>query len=182
MNDLEKLFLSELKDIYDGEQKLVDALPAMVDSAESGELKTCFSRHLEQTKSHVNRLEEVFRAIGQEPKRKSCQGLEGIIDEAQTLSMEFKGNTALDAALISSGQKAEHYEITSYGSLCTWAKEMGNDRVLSLLKQNLSEEKEADEMLTKIGTSACNLEALKHDTAKKSETAAKLGKAVTAGA
>jgi ferritin-like metal-binding protein YciE len=181
MNDLEKLFFSELKDMYDGEQRLVDALPAMVDSADSSELKSCFSKHLEQTKGHVNRLEEVFRAIGQEPKRKTCQGLEGIIDEAETLTKEFKGNTALDAALIASGQKAEHYEITSYGSLCTWAKEMGNDGVLSLLKQNLSEEKEADELLTKIGTSTCNLEAMKHDTAKKSEAAAKVEKVVTAG-
>ncbi|EEF59090.1 ferritin-like domain-containing protein [Pedosphaera parvula] len=181
MNDLEKLFLSELRDIYDGEQKLVEALPTMAESAESADLKSSFSKHLEETKGHVNRLEQVFRAIGQEPSRKPCTGLEGIIDEGELLSVEFKGNTALDAGLISTGQKAEHYEITTYGTLCTWAKELGNERVLALLKMNLSEEKEADEKLSEIAKNLCNLEAISHDTEKKGETVASVEKVVTAG-
>jgi ferritin-like metal-binding protein YciE len=181
MNDLEKLFLSELRDIYDGEKQLVDALPEMARSAGSADLKSSFSKHLEETKGHVNRLEEVFRGIGEEPSRKVCKGLEGIIDEGELLAAEFKGNTALDAGLIAAAQKAEHYEITTYGTLCTWANELGNERGLALLKTNLSEEKEADEKLSAIAKSLCNLEAIHHDTEKKGEGISSFEKVVTAG-
>ncbi|HZQ46450.1 MAG TPA: ferritin-like domain-containing protein [Verrucomicrobiae bacterium] len=181
MNDLEKLFLSELKDMYDGEKKLVKALPEMAENAVAGELKDAFNEHLEQTKNHVNRLEQVFRALGQEPKGKSCKGLEGIIDEGEMIAKEFEGNSALDAALISAGQKAEHYEITSYGGLCTWAKELGRDQIVPLLKQNLSEEKEADAKLTKLAKESLNIEASHHDTEKHSEGAAAFKKAVSSG-
>jgi ferritin-like metal-binding protein YciE len=181
MNDLEKLFLSELKDIYDGEKQLVDALPELAESAQSNELKDAFNEHLEQTKNHVNRVERVFRLMGEEPDRKSCKGLEGIIDEGELIAREFEGNSALDAALIDAGQKTEHYEITSYGSLCTWAEELDITQALSLLQENLSEEKQTDEKLTRLAKEARNLEALRHDTEKKSESAAKLKKAVTTG-
>lgn len=181
MNDLEKLFLRELKDMYDGEQQLVKALPELAESAESGELRQAFNDHLAQTKNHVNRLEQVFRALGEKPERKSCKGMEGIIDEGQMMATEFEGNTAIDAALISSGQKAEHYEITSYGALCTWAKELGRDSVLPLLKENLSEEKEADAKLTRLATEARNLEAMRHDTEKKSAGSAAFSKLAKAG-
>lgn len=181
MNDLEKLFLRELRDMYDGEQQLVKALPEMAESAESGELRDAFSEHLEQTKNHVNRLEQVFRAIGEEPQRKSCKGLEGIIDEGQLISREFKGNTALDSALIESGQKAEHYEITSYGTLCTWAKELGREQVRPLLKENMREEKEMDEKLTRLAKETCNLEAIRHDTEKHGATEAAFSKVVGSG-
>ena len=169
MNDLEKLFVTELEDMYDGEQQLVDALSEMEDSAASGELKNAFHEHLEQTRTHVNRLESVFRAIGQEPHRRSCKGLEGIIDEGEKLAKEFRGNSALDAGLIASGQKAEHYEITSYGSLCSWAEELGNTQVAALLQQNLQEEKETDEKLTRLAESYRNPEAARRDTEKKGE-------------
>src|SRR5579872_105494 len=158
MNDLEKLFLSELKSMYDGEQQLVKALPEMAESAESDELKRAFTGHCEETKNHVNRLEQVFRTVGQEPDRKDCKGIEGIIDDGEMVSKEFKDNAALDAALIAAGQKAEHYEICSYGSLCTWAKELGNSQALSLLKEILSEEKEADEKLTQLAKEDRNVE------------------------
>jgi ferritin-like metal-binding protein YciE len=181
MNDLEKLFLSELKDIYDGEQRLVKALPELADDAESDPLKRAFTEHFEQTKNHVNRLEEVFRAIGQEPRRKTCKGIEGIVDEGEMIAKEFEGNTALDAALITAGQKAEHYEITSYGSLCTWAHHLGRDQVASLLEANLKEEKEADQKLTRLATAASNVEAMRHDTEKKSEAAATVSKIVSSG-
>lgn len=176
MNDLEKLFLSELKDIYDGEQQLIKALPVMEKSAMSSELKSAFHEHLEQTRNHVRRLENVFRALGEEPRRKTCKGLEGIIDEGELMAQEFKGNSALDAALIESGQKAEHYEITSYGTLCTWAEQLGRTQVASWLKENLSEEKETDQRLSQMAMTQRNVEATLHDTEKKSETAAKISK------
>ncbi len=181
MNDLEKVFLSELKDIYDCEHQLVTALGKMEESAESRELKDAFHEHCEQTKMHVNRLERVFSGIGEDPKRKSCKGIEGIIDEGEVLAKEFEGNAALDAALIAGGQKAEHYEITSYGSLCAWAKELGKTNALSLLEENLNEEKETDQKLTRLGERARNPEASRHDTKKHSETASKLGKVLSSG-
>lgn len=181
MNDLEKLFMEGLKGTYDAEQQLVKALPELAESAQSPELRTAFNEHLGQTKNHVSRLEQVFRALGQEPERRSCHGMEGIIDDGQMISREFKGNTGLDAALIVAGQKSEHFEITSYGSLCTWAKELGHDEILPLLKENMAEEKEADAKLTRLAKEACNIEALHHDTEKKSTTAAAASKMATAG-
>lgn len=181
MNDLQKLFISELKDMYDGEQQLVDALAEMEKSADSAELKSAFHEHLEETKGHVNRLEQVFKQIGETPKRKTCHGIEGIIDEGQMLSKEFQGNAALDAALITAGQKSEHYEITSYGSLCSWAEELGLDPVADLLKQNLSEEKHADEKLTQLAEASRNPEAKLSDKAKKSEASAAFSKMASHG-
>lgn len=164
MNDLEKLFLSEMKDIYDGEQQLVKALPELEERAVSSELKQAFHEHWQQTRNHVNRLERAFQSLGEKPNRKSCKGLEGIIDEGETIAKEFKDNSALDAALIEAGQKAEHYEITSYGTLCTWAEELGRPEVTTLLKQNLEEEKAADQLLTRLATMSHNVEASRHDT------------------
>ena len=181
MNDLEKLFVSELKDIYDGEQQLVEALGELEETATSGELKSAFHEHKEETKNHVNRLESVFRELGQEPKRKTCHGIEGIIDEGQTMAKEFANNSALDAALIAAGQKAEHYEITSYGTLCSWAEELGRPNITSLLEQNLSEEKAADQKLTMLAEQSRNAEAKSRDTEKKSEGAAKISKVVSHG-
>lgn len=169
MNDLKKLFVTELEDMYDGEQQLVEALSEMEESAASSELKHAFHEHLEQTRTHVNRLESVFRAMGEEPHRRSCKGLEGIIDEGEKLAKEFRGNSALDAGLIASGQKAEHYEITSYGTLCSWAEELGDTQIASLLKQNLQEEKETDAKLTRLAESTRNPEAARRDTEKKGE-------------
>lgn len=176
MNDLQKLFVSELKDIYDAEQRLVQALSELEENATSGELKAAFHDHGEETKNHVNRLEQVFEHLGESPKRKTCHGIEGIVDEGQTLAQEFKGNSALDAALIGAGQKAEHYEISSYGTLCSWAKELGYAEALTLLKSNLSEEKEADAKLTALAKSSHNADAAMSDTTKSSESAAKLRK------
>lgn len=181
MNDLEKLFVSELKDIYDGEQQLVKALGELEKNAVSEELKSAFHEHQEQTRNHVNRLESIFEEIGESPKRKTCHGIEGIVDEGQMIAKEFSGNAALDAALIAAGQKAEHYEITSYGTLCTWAEEIGNAAVLRLLKENLSEEKEADAKLTHLAESARNSEARMHDTKKKSESSAAFSKIASHG-
>ena len=181
MNDLEKLFISELKDIYDAEQQLVEALEDMEKNAVSEDLKTAFRVHREQTTIHVNRLEEIFREFGEKPKRKTCDGIEGIIDEGQKMAKEYNGNAALDAALIAAGQKAEHYEIASYGSLCSWAAELGRERVVTLLEQTLEEEREADATLTELAESAVNSEARQQDTGKKSETAASISKIISHG-
>jgi ferritin-like metal-binding protein YciE len=182
MNDLEKVFLSELRDMYDCEQQLVMALPKLEKTAESRELKDAFHEHCEQTKTHVNRLERVFSGIGEDPKRKTCKGIEGIIDEGELIAKEFGGNSALDAALIAGAQKAEHYEITSYGTLCSWAKELGRTNALSLLQENLTEEKATDQRLTRLGELARNPEASRHDTEKHSEMGSKLGKILSSGA
>jgi len=181
MNDLEKLFVSELRDIYDAEQQLTDAVSELEESARSPELKTAFSEHLQETKNHVNRLEQVFQLLGEKPKRKTCDAMEGIIDEGQTLAKEFAENSALDAGLIAAAQKAEHYEITSYGSLCSWARELGKDSIERLLRQNQEEEKKADAKLTKLASSSLNREATWQNTEKSSETAASFKKFVTHG-
>ncbi len=164
MNDLEKLFTAELKDIYDGEKQIEEALPIMEESAASQELKMAFHQHLEQTRNHVNRLETVFRELGIEPRRKNCKGLSGIIDEGESMAKEFRHNSALDAALIEAGQKVEHYEITSYGTLLSWAEQLGKTRIASLLKENLREEKETDQRLTVLAEGSRNPEALMHDS------------------
>ncbi len=179
MNDLEKLFIGELSDAYDAEHQLIDVLPKMADMAHSDELKSAFNQHLEQTKGHARRVEEVFQSFGQTPRRKHCDGLEGIIDEGELVAKEFENNTALDAGLIAGAQKVEHYEIATYGSLCTWAQELGNDRAINLLKEILNEEKETDEKLTMLATSGLNVQASQRDTEKRGEMASKFAKIVS---
>lgn len=181
MNDLEKLFMSELRDIYDAEHQLVKGLTELTNTARASELKDAFSEHLLETRNHIVRLENVFQILGEKPKRQTCDAIEGIIDEAQTLSEEFADNSALDAGLIAAAQKAEHYEITTYGSLCAWARELGNDGIETLLRQNQDEERAADEKLTALGQAALNREASLHDTDKSSSTAASFKKFVTHG-
>lgn len=182
MNDLEKLFVSELKDLYDCEQQLVKALPEMEKNASSGQLKTVFHEHLAETKNHVNRLERVFKTIGETPKRKSCKAMEGIIDEGQMVAAEFSENSALDAALIAAGQKAEHYEITSYGSLRAWANELGKQEIVDILEETLAEEKQADQKLNRLAKEALNREATMHDQDKSSEFSASIKKFAAHGA
>ena len=160
MNDLQKLFIKELRDMYDAEQQIIKALPKMSELAESEELREGFNHHLAQTENQVRRLEEVFRLVGESPKRESCAGMEGIIDEGEDLADDFEDTPALDAALISAAQKVEHYEISSYGTLCTWAKELGHDQAFQLLKETLSEEKDTDHKLTELAETSRNLEAM----------------------
>ncbi len=150
MNDLEKLLVSELRDIYDGEQRLVDGLAQMESVAESAPLKAAFREHREQTKIHIQRLEEILHQLGEPAKRKSCFGIEGILHEARRMIDENSGHSTLEAALIICGQKAEHYEIAAYGSLCSWAKELGQDDALQMLKENLKEEKQTSERLSRL--------------------------------
>ncbi len=158
-NALHELFLDELADIYHAEQQLVKALPKMAKAAESDDLREAFESHLKETETHVSRIEKAFKELGEKPKRKRCKGMEGLLEEGKEMLSEKKDEPSLDAALIASAQKVEHYEIASYGSLCAWAKEMGHQGALRLLKENLSEEKEADEKLTSIAEDVANLRA-----------------------
>ncbi len=181
MKDLETLLGTELRELYDGEHLLMSALQELEKYSQSKLLKMAFAHHTKQTRKHGKRLEAAFKELGQEPLRRACKGLEGIIDEAQTAVEEFMGNSALDAALIAAAQKAEQYEIAAYGSLCTWARELGKEKVASLLEENLSDEKQTDKALTLLAEYSRNPKAKKEDTAKRSQEEAELLKAITHG-
>jgi len=158
MDNLRELFLEELADLYHAEKQLVKALPDLVKHASSEQLKEAFESHLEETEEHVCRCEEVFELFGRDARSQKCQGMEGLLDEIKKLLREEKG-PVLDAALIAAAQKTEHYEIAAYGTLCTWAKLLGELEVLDLLKENIASEKSADEILTQIAESSVNVEA-----------------------
>jgi ferritin-like metal-binding protein YciE len=146
---LETLYIDELKDLYNAEQQLVKALPKMTKNAESEDLSEAFASHLEETKHHVIRLEEVFQRLEENPKGKKCIGMEGLIKEGSEMMDEFEGKV-LDAGLISAAQRVEHYEIAAYGTVCTFAELLGRSDDLELLKETLEEEKRADEKLTEL--------------------------------
>ena len=156
---LHELFLEELSDIYNAEQQLTRALPKMAKAAESDELRMAFEEHLEQTQEQIARLDQVFRSLDETLKRKTCKGMQGLIEEGSEMMQEHKGSREIDAALIAGAQKVEHYEIASYGTLCTWAEQMGHDEALELLKQNIDEEETTDERLTEIAESLANQRA-----------------------
>jgi ferritin-like metal-binding protein YciE len=159
MKTLNDLFLDELQDMYDAEQRIVRALPKMVKAATCNHLKEAFQSHLEETKGHVTRLEKVFKAIGEKAKAKKCEATVGLLKEGDEIAAEFKGTPAINAALIAAGQKVEHYEIASYGSLHEWAKLLGHDDAADLLEATLEEEKGADEKLTERARETSNEEA-----------------------
>ena len=176
MSDLQKLFISELSRVYDVEHQLVEALPKMAKAAKFDGLKEAFEKHLEQTRTHIQRVEEVFRSVGQKPSRTGCDAMEALIDEAELTLKQFEDNNALDAALISAGQKAEHLEIAAYGSLCAWAKELDFNNAAELLSENLSEEKETDQILTELAESGQNAAAVGSDTPVKGKAASTVKK------
>jgi ferritin-like metal-binding protein YciE len=149
--NLHELFVEEVRDIYDAEKQLVKALPKMAKAAESEELRAAFEEHLEITRAQVGRLEEVFKGLGMPARGKTCEGMKGLIEEGQEAMEEMEG-TVLDAALIASAQKVEHYEIATYGTLATFAEVLGLEDAKDLLGQTLDEEKEADEKLTQIAS------------------------------
>jgi ferritin-like metal-binding protein YciE len=158
-NGLHTLFLEELSDIQNAEKQLTKALPKMATAAEDGELRDAFLAHLRQTEDHISRLNQVFASLGESPQRKKCKGMEGVIDEGTETMKEHEGEPEGDAALIAAAQKAEHYEIATYGCLCTWAQTMGHEEALELLEETLAEEKEADAKLTGIAESLANRKA-----------------------
>lgn len=158
-NDLHALFLDELADTLHAEHQLTKALPKMIKAAEGEELVTALEAHLDETQEHIVRLEETFDSLGEKPRKKPCKGMQGIIEEGAEMIREQKKSPAIDAAIIAAGQKAEHYEIASYGTLIAWAKQMGHERAIRLLHQTLVEEKAADGKLTEIALSNSNCKA-----------------------
>ena len=159
-NGLHSLFLEELADMQNSEKQLTKALPKLAKAASSEELREAFEGHLRETENHVSRLEQVLLLLGDAASRRKCKGMKGVIDEGEEVVSNHKGTPELDAALIAAAQKAEHYEIASYGCLCTWAKTMDHQEALKLLQETLAEEKEADAKLTRIAESLANREAL----------------------
>ena len=150
--NLQELFVEELRDVYDAEKQLTKALPKMAKAVENEELRAAIEEHLDITRMQVNRLEEVFKSLGMAAKGKTCEGMKGLIEEGSSHMEELEGST-LDAALIGAAQKVEHYEIATYGTLATWADLLGHQDAKDLLGQTLEEEKEADEKLTAIASS-----------------------------
>ena len=156
MNDL---FVHQLQDIYYAEQQLTKALPKMADKATDPQLKQGFLTHLEETKQHVKRLEEVFKMHGTQVKAVDCPAIDGIIEEADETAGEVADKAVLDAALINAAQAAEHYEITRYGSLIAWARQLGRSDCASVLQTTLDEEKKTDAKLTSLAEGRVNLRA-----------------------
>jgi ferritin-like metal-binding protein YciE len=149
-NNLKSLYVDELRDLYSSEQQLIKALPKMAKAANSDELRKGFEEHLEQTRQHATRLEQILSALGEPGKGKKCKGMAGIIAEGgEMLSEDFEG-ALMDAALISAAQRVEHYEIAAYGAVHAYAELMGEDEAASLLQQTLIEEKETDQKLTEL--------------------------------
>ena len=156
---LDDLFVHTLRDIYYAEKRIEKSLPDMVDKATNPMLKKGFAKHLEETKGHIARLEEVFELHDQKPKTVTCSAIDGILEEADEVAGEVDDKQVLDAALIAAGQAVEHYEITRYGTLIEWAKQLGRDDCAAILKKNLDEEKATDRKLTELAESKVNLQA-----------------------
>ena len=147
---LKELYVDELRDIYNAENQMVKTLPKMAKAASSEELQQGFEQHLEQTKGHVQRLEKIFKSMDESPKGKKCMGMEGLVKEGSEVMREDFEGAVMDAALIGAAQRVEHYEIAAYGTVCEFARILGESEHASLLKQTLDEEKETDEKLTQL--------------------------------
>jgi ferritin-like metal-binding protein YciE len=152
-------FVEELRDTYDAEKQLIKALPKMAKAASSADLRTAFESHLEETRGHVERLEQVFESLEEKVKGKHCEGIAGIIEEGKSIMDEEFDEAAMDACLIAAGQRAEHYEMAAYGTLVAWARAMGHTEAADLLQETLDEEKAADEKLTTLAEGGINQEA-----------------------
>ena len=156
IKSMDDLFVHTLRDIYYAEKQILKALPEMIEKSNDPQLKQGFQTHQNETKNQVTRLEQVFRLHGEEPKGIDCPAIDGIIEEAEDVAGEVEDRSVLDAALIAAAQAVEHYEITRYGSLIAWAKELGRNDCAALLQQNLDEEKATDKKLTSIAESRVN--------------------------
>ena len=156
---LDDLFHDTLKDIYFAEKKILSALPKMAKAAQDDKLRAAFEKHHGETETHVSRLEQVFDAIDAKPQGRTCDAILGIIEEGQEIMADYKGSPALDAGLLAAAQAVEHYEISRYGTLRTWAEELGLSDAAELLEVTLEEEKATDEALTQIAESVVNQEA-----------------------
>jgi ferritin-like metal-binding protein YciE len=156
---LDDLFHDTLKDIYFAEKKILTALPKMAKAARSGELKAAFEKHKVETEGQVQRLEQVFELIEEKPQAKTCDAILGIVTEGEEIMTKYKGSPALDAGLLAAAQAVEHYEISRYGTLRTWAEELGHDKAVKLLQETLDQEEATDQALTELAESVVNQEA-----------------------
>lgn len=159
ISTLNDLFLHTLRDIYYAEKKIVKALPNMVDKATDDSLKTAFERHYDETEIHIERLEKAFQMLGAEARTVSCPAIEGILDEADEISGDIDDDMVMDAALIAAAQAVEHYEITRYGTLIAWARELGRADCAALFEETLAEERAADHTLSNLAESQINLKS-----------------------
>src|SRR3954468_11703592 len=154
---LDELFHDTLKDIYYAEKKILSALPKMAKAAQNDDLRAAFEKHKTETEGQIDRLEQVFQLIEEKPQGKKCAAIEGILEEGQEIIKEYKGSPALDAGMLAAAQAVEHYEIARYGTLRTWAAELGLDDVAQLLEETLKEEEATDEALTALAETAVNM-------------------------
>jgi ferritin-like metal-binding protein YciE len=157
---LKDLFLEELADMYDAEHRIVKALPKLAKAATCEKLKAAFLSHMKETEGHVAKLEQVFQAFDEKPKAKKCKATVGLLEEGDEIASDNKGEPTINAALISAGQKVEHYEIASYGCLHEWAGLLGNTKAASLIEEILDEEKAANKKLIELARASSNKEAL----------------------
>ena len=156
---LDELFHDTLKDIYFAEKKILTVLPKMEKAAQASELKKAFAKHKTETEGQVARLEKVFAAIDKKPQGKTCDAIVGITDEGAEIMKEYKGSPALDAGLLAAAQAVEHYEITRYGTLKSWAEHLGMKDAARLLEETLEEEKKTDKLLTELAEADLNEQA-----------------------
>ena len=175
MESLKELYVEELKDLYSAEKQLVKALPKMAKNATNPELKQAFTDHLQETEGHVERLEQIFEMLGERAGGKKCKGMEGLIEEAKELLEEDASEEVLDAGMISKAQHVEHYEMAGYGSVRTYARQLGLDEQADLLQQTLDEEAKADELLTQIAESSVNLDAEEGSEEEEESTSSRRG-------
>lgn len=169
-NSLQELYIEQLKDLYSAESQLVKALPKMAKAAKAQELRDGFEKHLEQTKEHVRRLEQIFSNLDESPKGKKCRGMEGLVEEGEEVIEEESSSDALDAGLIAAAQRVEHYEIAGYGSVRSFAELLGDNRAVNLLQQTLDEERATDEKLTELSKEANQQAMASSGTGEQSDT------------
>jgi ferritin-like metal-binding protein YciE len=156
---LNDLFFDTLKDVYHAEKQILRALPRMAKAASSDELRQAFETHRDETEGQIERLEQVFEIVGKRAQGKPCEAMQGLIEESKEILEDYKGSPALDAGLLSSAQSVEHYEISRYGTLRTWAGQLGMNDAVGLLEQTLEEEKKTDALLTQLAEQRANPEA-----------------------
>jgi len=174
---LADLFIETLRDIYSAEKQILRSLPKLARAADSATLREAFLTHRDQTEDQIERLDQVFELVGARPGQKTCEAMQGILEEGDETMADYAGSEALDAGLIASSQAVEHYEISRYAALCDWAKALGIDRAATLLGETLEEEKETDRLLTEIAEGAANQEGGPQKQAKKASAS---GRATTA--
>ena len=173
MDSLKDLYIDELKDLYNAENQLLKALPRMAKKASAPELKRAFQDHLVQTEGHVNRLEKIFKGLGEKPTGKTCKAMKGLVEEGKEIIEEDGDDSVLDAALISAAQRVEHYEIAGYGVVRTFASLLGENTAVDLLQRTLNEEGETDKKLTALAETVINVEASEAEEDEKPKSKAK---------